>query len=133
MNFDPVKIKDVDTNAQGKTIVMPEYREVDISAPGATEEATAVFPFFIPGVDSEQEAYGYRYPVGTKGGYSGRNWRECVCCNRDTASDDYEIIDGKAYCISHGCLEQKLAQIEEGGPLFEESTIPEDAILLKRN
>lgn len=129
MNFDPQKIYDVDTNIEGKTINMPEYQPVSIAASGATEEAEAVFPFFDPDVDPDQLAYGWRYPVGTVGGYSGQNWRECASCNKDYGSNNYQIIDGKAYCIPSGCLEQKLAQKEEGGPLFEESTIPASAIL----
>ena len=129
MNFDPQKIYDVDTNIEGKTITMPEYQAVPITAPGATEEAVAVFPFFDSDVDPEQDAYGWRYPVGTKGGYSGQNWRVCACCGQDYGSKNYQIINGKAYCIPSGCLEQKLAQMEEGGPLFENFNIPADAIL----
>ena len=130
MNFDPTLIYDVDTNTEGNTIYMPEYQAVSIAAPGATESAEAVFPFFDPDTTPVQLAYGWRYPVGTNGGASGQNWRECASCNRDYGSDNYEIIDGLAYCIPHGCLEQKLAQLEEGGPLFEESTIPDSAINL---
>jgi len=129
MNFDPQLIYDEDNNIKGETIYMPEYQAVSIAVPGATEEAEAVFPFFDPETEQAQLAYGWRYPVGTKGGYTGQDWRECACCNRDYGSDSYQIINGKAYCIPHGCLEQKLAQLEEGGPLFEDSTIPADAIL----
>lgn len=129
MNFDPQLIYDVDNNIEGRTIYMPEYSAVSIAAPGATEQAEAVLPFFDPETETEQLAFGYRYPVGTKGGYSGQDWRECACCNKDYGSDSYQIIDGKAYCIPSGCLEQKLAQLEEGGPLFEESTLPADAVL----
>ena len=125
----PQRINDVDTNIQGKTITMPEYQAVSIAAPGATEEATAVFPFFVEGIDTEQQACGWEYPVGTVGGASGRNWKVCASCNRDTASDDYRIIDGKAYCISHNCLEQKLAQKKEGGPLFEYNPLPDSAYI----
>jgi hypothetical protein len=129
MNFSPQQIYDVDNNIEGKTIYMPEYQAVSIAAPGASEGAEAVFPFFDPETETPQLAYGWRYPVGTKGGYTGQDWRECACCNRDYGSNSYQIINGKAYCIPHGCLEQKLAQLEEGGPLFEDSTIPADAIL----
>ena len=128
MNFDPQKIFDVDTNTEGSTIYMPEYQAVNITAPGATESAEAVLPFFDSETETEQLAYGWEYPVGTKGGYSGQNWRTCACCSKDFGSKNYQIIDGKAYCIPNGCLEQKLAQLEEGGPLFEASTIPADAI-----
>jgi hypothetical protein len=130
MNFDPTLIYDVDNNTEGNTIYMPEYQAVSIAAPGATEPAEAVFPFFDPETETPQLAFGWRYPVGTKGGYSGQDWRECACCNRDYGSDSYQIINGLAYCIPHGCLQQKLAQLEEGGPLFEDSTIPDDAINL---
>jgi len=130
MNFDPQKIFDVDTNIKGETITMPVFQAVSIAAPGATQTATAVFPFFDPDIDSTEQAFGWRYPVGTRGGKSDRNWRECVCCNFDAPSDDYQIINGKAYCISHGCLEQKLAQLEEGGPLFENTELPPEAFLM---
>lgn len=130
MNFDPQKIIDVDMNTEGRTITMPVYQGVNISAPGATEEAVAVLPFFDPETETPQQAYGWKYPVGTRGGYSGQNWRSCACCSKDFGSDSYQLINGKAYCIPNGCLEQKLAQLEEGGPLFEESTIPADAINL---
>lgn len=129
MNFDPTQIYDEDLNTEGSTIMMPEYQSIDISAPGASETAEAVLPFFDPETETEQLAYGWRYPVGTKGGYSGQNWRVCACCGKDYGSRSYQIIDNKAYCIPNGCLEQKLAQLEEGGPLFEESTLPADAVL----
>jgi len=134
MNFDPTLIYDVDTKipSQRETIYMPDYQDVQISKNG-DPLAVASLPFFDPESETAQLAYGWRYPVGTKGGYSGQDWRECACCNRDYGSDSYQEINGKAYCIPHGCLEQKLAQLEEGGPLFEDSTIPEDALDLTKN
>jgi hypothetical protein len=120
MNFDPILIEEEDLNLEGSTIVMPTFRTGDISAPGATEVATMEFPFFDADDPSQQQdAFGWRYPVGTRGPASDRKWRECVLCNKDVPEDDYKIIEGKVYSISRGCLEQKLAQMREGGVILE--------------
>lgn len=127
MKFDPQIINEVDLNLEGNTIVMPTFRSGSIAAPGATEEATMEFPFFDSNDPSQQQdAFGWRYPTGTKGPYSGRNWGTCVLCNKDVPDDDYKIIEGKVYSISRGCLEQKLAQLREGGPILEYDSFFED-------